>query len=465
MIINKMKNIIRLSLKPKLLCFLLGLLCLTLPAKGNDGSYTELGKGGVLMPIKNDSIVMKKETITVEVWAVDWGHCFVSYNCDFTFHNTTKQSLDVLMGFPVNYNKSHTGSGDLASYYQGTTGIEETLPTVHPVSISNFKVTTVDGLEIPHKISFETMSNPNLPLVEDYDQLFTFKVSFQPAEEKRIINTYNMLISRAYGHPSSFGIDYILKSGLTWKAPIDEATIIIRFHFDYFQYQFDNESLKDQEYKYYPGTRDVQFKYKNYKPERDFLFNFNTDLFNKQTDDGIQTKTSDEIFKQHLDSKSFIELEQLLSIYEEGKGDQYFEHKTVSKDVIRKSYYWLADFYFRKDILKAIDYYLMAFKYAAGNKAAISDVDSAAKTVDKSWVNEGEGNAPAYYIAYNLSCAYSIIKDGKSSLQWLRAAIMLNRKMLDNSLKDTDLKWVRERYKDTFEQFIKDMKAGKRIQG
>ena len=76
-------------------------LILSLPCFGNDGSYTIVGQGGSLMPIKNYTISMEKEKITIDVY-MDYLYSYtLFYRCEFMFLNTKATKQNVLMGFPL----------------------------------------------------------------------------------------------------------------------------------------------------------------------------------------------------------------------------------------------------------------------------------------------------------------------------------------------------------------------------
>ena len=71
------------------------------------------------------------------------------------------------------------------------------------------------------------------------------------------------------------------------------------------------------------------------------------------------------------------------------------------------------------------------------------------------WENEGEANAPAYYIAYNTACAYSRLEKAQEAIGWLKVAIRLNPAVKKLIPGDKDLAFVRTQSKTELDALLK----------
>lgn len=145
---------------------------------------------------------------------------------------------------------------------------------------------------------------------------------------------------------------------------------------------------------------------------------------------------------------------------------RYFEEE---QNLIRNAYYLLGDYFFDSDIDTAIEYYKKSFKYCASNRERKSSI---VDTVDLSdWTDEGKNNAPCYYIAYNIACAYSLryIRSGtqsyqniESSFSWLRAALDMSYPHYNHLYQDEDLRVLRSDYGKRFNELINSYNAKKK---
>ena len=235
--------------KIALLFILISTLSLSISA--NDGGYS-YGSAGTLIPIKVDNISMIEEEINITVDKIAEGSYLVKYNCAFLFKNNTDKPQNVLMGFPINYG-SNFSTHDI-KYGQNDT--------------FDFKV-YIEDKEVKSEKYFHGI-NPELNEIKGYDEVYGFYVNFKPNETKKVINNYSMLIFQGMLERPS--INYVLKSGLTWRQPIKKADIKIKFN----SYVTLNKApINKMNYQIsYDPYLNISYHYENFSPDNDIIISF-----------------------------------------------------------------------------------------------------------------------------------------------------------------------------------------------
>ncbi|MBN2535428.1 MAG: DUF4424 family protein [Spirochaetales bacterium] len=417
----------------KLLCALSVSVLLQVLCFPNDGSYTIHGSGGAVFPVENDRIKMNKEVIHIDVYKAKTIYNYMAqYSCTFYFRNLTDQEQEVLLGFPVLHDYDYTG-------YSG-----ETEKSSKPFRDFAF---IIDDRNVDYKV-YPNVYNPEKKEVPVYDEVYTAKITFLPGETKIVKNTYslNKFITRADDPrggtktPSNTTLHYILRSGLTWKEPIGVADIIITFHD--LPENFMQISGKPAGYAEASNPYTVSYHFENFKPKEDINLNF---------------------YYKYLPPD--IAVNQINTYYKEGKKDIvldlfYKYHDTActktidkrSKDILRKAAFFIAGDLFKSDLNASISLYYHAFYYCYSikNTPYYYKPDwfpSNREVIEEdygSWEHEGENNAPCYYIAYNLACAYSKLEKGELAGQWLNAALTMKPGLKKIAETDSDLSFYRE---------------------
>jgi hypothetical protein len=98
-------------MKTKLMILLI-LILAAFSLSANDGSYYQIGHGGAVIPIKNNSITMEREDIKISVTEKEFGTHTIDYDCTFNFKNTTGEQQKVLIGFPHKLDSSWSPAYD-----------------------------------------------------------------------------------------------------------------------------------------------------------------------------------------------------------------------------------------------------------------------------------------------------------------------------------------------------------------
>ena len=236
---------------------------------GNNGSVDHYPVTGQVMMVKNKSVDMIWEIVTYEKW---------KFTAVFCFSNTTEKEQKVKMGFPIkSLWELEEDSGELPiewkykdvyGYISGEIDFKA-FDNGNPV-----KVELVDLLE-----NKELVKN-----AEKYpiDFIYISDVVFRPGEVKIISNSYNQkpVIRTSGGILGDFTLEYILKTGATWKSPIGHS--IIKFVLDipmygldgyYFPTEFAKASIevtpKPLKITHTNGTAIIEWDYKNFTPSKD----------------------------------------------------------------------------------------------------------------------------------------------------------------------------------------------------
>lgn len=224
------------------------------PALANDAAF--YGEGATVFAIKEERIVMERESITIRFDADtrDIRRRWVA-ECEFVFRNRSKQAVEVQMGFPDWHAHGEAPSLDAGGK-----------PGADAWAIRDFAV-QVAGTPLP--VAHKAVDNrggrdarPALPrrVKLDYDAAYTWTLRFEPGETIVVKNSYR------FGGFSSNGpfdgcvwgkrpallrsvwwrnapvqkggwdfencvcqsVTYIVSTGRTWGGPIGQADIAIQ---------------------------------------------------------------------------------------------------------------------------------------------------------------------------------------------------------------------------------------------
>lgn len=221
------------------------------PALANDAAF--YGEGATVFAIKEERIVMARESITIRYDAETRDHRrrWVA-ECVFVFRNQSDEPVEVQMGFP-----------DWHAHGEAPVLDAGGKPTADSFAIRDFRV-RVAGKEIPavRKEIENEEARPALPrrVKLAYDAAHTWTVRFAPGETIEVKNTYrfggfssngpfdgcvwgkrpgllrSIFWRRAPAKKNGWdfencvcrSVGYIVTTGRTWGGPIGEAEIAIQ---------------------------------------------------------------------------------------------------------------------------------------------------------------------------------------------------------------------------------------------
>ncbi|MBN2534221.1 MAG: hypothetical protein JXB88_15130 [Spirochaetales bacterium] len=254
--------------------------------------------------------------------------------------------------------------------------------------------------------------------------------------------------------PPENQIDYVLKTGALWAGPIGKLEIAISFeNIPHEIFGFSERLLKG----FQSGISETNsvfltFRKNNFEPENDVQIFY-------------YAKNASDVLFTYARNKKYGRLEYLIDTLNrfekkykdwdwgpwEFNPNRFQLQAVVDSEILRYVLYWTANELFRKNLAKAISYYLQAFTLVEGNQYP-ADPDVLITKDISDW--KSSDKAPGYYIAYNLACAYSLLEDIDKAGKWLRIAIRLNSKVVKKFLStDKDLENLR-RNKALFKDII-----------
>lgn len=216
---------------PLYLIAVAGLVLAMLPyaAQADDASLGAVGYG--VVPLDNDQVTMAAERVDAEIRG---DRAWVT--CVFTFTNTGPPT-EVLMGFPQA--DSTRGESELVDFRA-----------------------FVDEVEIPvaFRHDTQTQARSEYPVAGWH----TFTVAFAPGQTHIVRNTYHGRLTRVSNGGRIF--EYILHTGATWKGPIGQADIVVRWQRDR---DVAPESLSAHPTGYAKGRRELRWHFSNFEPSRE----------------------------------------------------------------------------------------------------------------------------------------------------------------------------------------------------
>jgi hypothetical protein len=205
----------------------LALLCATYSTVSADDSAAGRSVDGVY-PISSDDVELVWERVTIwlsrrtvdsamapapgyEKWPASTftstvPGLYALARCEFVFHNSGDQPLDVLMAFPAEPRP------DPEREDYDTEGLR----------VRDFR-TYVDGLEVP--VALEPGATVPPGASGAWASWYTFTVSFEAGEKVNVVNTYQ--VRNWSDSTGEIHVGYVLVTGRTWKGPIGEATVIL----------------------------------------------------------------------------------------------------------------------------------------------------------------------------------------------------------------------------------------------
>lgn len=157
-------------------------------------------------PIGNADVEMAAEEVTIRLPSEGDDEYSAEATCVFTFHNTSPQPVDVLMGFPGEF------TPELLAESMVTWG-----GVVHDFQAF------VDGTEV--QVTSETGSLGPEGVRERYASWYTFPMSFAPDQTRTVVNTY-----RFASTVNSLGgvyLGYVLTTGSYWQGSIGQAQVTL----------------------------------------------------------------------------------------------------------------------------------------------------------------------------------------------------------------------------------------------
>ncbi len=173
-------------------------------ALADDSSMGRNAEG--VFPIGDTEVEMVAEDVTIRLLSRD-GQATgqAEADCRFTFHNTSSEAVEVLVGFP----------GEFITYPDDESHVTSD-------ALTEFRA-FVDGEEVP--VTLETgVAGPEEER-QAFASWYTFTVSFAPDQTRTVVNTYKFW-SSGYSN-GEVNLCYTLSTGRYWKGTIGRATVTL----------------------------------------------------------------------------------------------------------------------------------------------------------------------------------------------------------------------------------------------
>lgn len=197
-------------------------------ARADDTSLGAIGYGAV--PLDNDQVAMSAERVEAEIRG---DQAWVT--CAFTFTNAGP-AIQVLMGFPQ---AQAFAGGD-------------------PV-LRDFRA-TVDGQEAT--VAYRPNAQPEGEW--DYAGWHAFAVDFATGQTRTVRNTYHGRLNWQSNGGRAF--EYVLHTGATWRGPIGQAEVIVRWQRDR---DVAPETLLASPSGYTLGRHELRWHFTDLEPTRE----------------------------------------------------------------------------------------------------------------------------------------------------------------------------------------------------
>lgn len=165
-----------------------------------------------------DSLTFKKVQMQQERIYIQLYKGFAVVKGTYLFRNTTKETLNFKMGYPVN-----------GIYYGGEIDLNE----VTLDSLSNFKIKTNDSWLPLLKENHPELNTDYKSPVPSSDNWTVWQMAFAPEETQTvevyfIVNTNNARVRQGYNTEQRNAFIYLLESGSVWKNPIEKGNFYIQ---------------------------------------------------------------------------------------------------------------------------------------------------------------------------------------------------------------------------------------------
>ncbi len=364
-----------------------------LSAGANDSMIVG-GTGGTVYAISNSDVEMEEEIIDI---LVKDGKTYVT--CRFFFHNTGEKTT-LMMGFPTeyyDYADEETEGDDEYIDDEDFDGPEDEYIT----ALNGFR-TYVRGKRVPVKVKSGLKPEGNNIDELYFPQWYTWKVTFDKGERVKVVNKYWAVNSGGSAHDWE-DINYILRSGSTWKGAIGKVTVRMRMR----GYDPSGVSFEEWQPSYIEKDGTVVWKAENLKPQQDIKVYYDDDHnFWYGIQNPFDTQDSDDAMYQAYERMG----ERMLRNFKARKynGTTWWGNKFLRKfgDMQSEQFYYLM----------GVSYYKLGrYEKALGMLEKVKDPE--ASFYDSSYYYKARAYSKIGDKAAYISCVEYL---NKSKYEWLK---------------------------------------------
>lgn len=230
----------------------------------DDGAYVEYPQSGTVCPVKNNNIKMVSEEVIFKDNKI---------TATFEFLNTTDNQQEVTVGFPVIGQFHVAGDGSSENEFSEERSVEDRKKDI--IKYYDFK-SIIDGQEIKRELIELSREYPK----EGYEYVFVTNIKFHPRQKIIIKDVYNQQTNYGseVGGRNISELDYVLKTGASWKDKIDHAKIIFYIPASQTYYVFSPSNLCNKFSRYYftsnippskASDKMCEWDFNDFKPNED----------------------------------------------------------------------------------------------------------------------------------------------------------------------------------------------------
>lgn len=312
------------------------------------------GKGNTIYPMMDTSVEMMSQKVEIKVKS---GRSYV--RCEFLFKNTGEKEK-IKVGFPA----------------YGTDRIDKERKGFNEnTKIYDFE-TYIDGQEIPVHIKKSLKEEGNNVKDLYYPNWYVWEMAFDEGKVHRVVNTY--WVYNSYDSMGGEVIEYVLRSGSTWKNKIHYGSVSVEFdkgfdpqNFDIINYHVYKKN-KNLKVKVLPQDKKIVWELYDLEPDFDIgIYHVNATHNKKDDLLGSTLDTSDKkkweiqnLAKKAYDTYAQKNYEQSLNLMDEiyeYKKSEDLEVSNYALEIANVLDYYKADIFVQKGRYKdAIEYYKLS---------------------------------------------------------------------------------------------------------
>lgn len=240
------------------------------------GVWNAGGSGSFQLFFAEDSVAYKKIQMQSEQIYMQWYQGFAVVKGVYHFYNTTNDTLQIKVGYPINYVFENVSNGGFANQV------------------------TVDDL---YKIK-GTINQQKQPLYtqkkDEYINWYVWQLTYPPKKNTTftvyfLVKTNDALVQKGYSSEKKDAFIYLIETGSLWKSPIEKGTFFMQLKNDFTPKQLKGTAPNTMYYN--EEQKIIKFSMENYGRFPDTNFVLTHPKIYKKLNFKAVTEKSEDYFK------------------------------------------------------------------------------------------------------------------------------------------------------------------------